>query len=203
VIKKTWSPSPVELEYLQKHQHDPINQLCIALAKTRYAIKKQLVEMDSKPGKKKRTGSPVPKTKIGKRKDLDNIFLRSGWEANCLRLFKADPRITLIEYEPYTFTFTAFGIVKGTVSYTPDFKLTYMDGSTEWVEIKGGFLKNTDKTKLRRFRKYFPDEFKKLSAITPGPSSKTYKFFTELGIPVKHCYPDLNKKYREVIPHWE
>lgn len=72
--------SPVEVEYLSKHRDDPLNQLTVALSKSRNAINNKLAELDGKPvkGKQKKSGKG---TKIGKRKDLFNTFVRSGWEA--------------------------------------------------------------------------------------------------------------------------
>lgn len=194
--------SPVEIEYLRKHENDPMSQLCIALAKTKYAIKKKLSELHSggttKPIKQKGLRS-----RIGKRPDLNNMFLRSSWEANVYRLLIIDPNLKLVEYEPTDFTFWQFGIKKGTVSYTPDFKITYQDGSYQWIEVKGGFLKSTDKTKIRRFKKYYPEEFDKLVAVTPGLTSKTALFFKETGVEIRWVYPELNKEYKKVIPNWE
>jgi hypothetical protein len=202
----TWSP--VEEAYLKAHGGDPINQLCQALAKSRNAIKKKQAEQgcNGKPGKKTLgKSSTFPKSKLGTRKDL-GIFLRSGWEANVLRFLKYKSEelgITLIEYEPHDFTYWQFGIKKGTVSYTPDFKVTYADGSYNWIEVKGGFLKTTDKTKIRRFQKYYPTEFERLISITPGPTSKTVAFFQSVGVPVRWHYPELNKQYRKIVPNWE
>lgn len=197
--------SPIEIEYLEKHQKESINQLCIKLAKTRGAIQKKLKELD--PNHKQLSSKPSTKrSNIGRRKDL-GIFLRSSWEANVYRLLlhekKAYGDITKIEYEPEDFLFTKFGIVKGTVSYTPDFRITYKDGSYQWLEVKGGFLRRQDQTKLRRFKKYYPDEFKKLIAVTPGPESKTALFFKEMGSDIKWHYPEINKKYRKLLPGWE
>lgn len=203
-FKKTvWSP--VEIDYLKKHKHDPVNQLVIALAKSQYAIKKKLKELESGSTKAtiKGTKQHICRTRIGKRKDCNNLFFRSSWEANIYRLLTHDKSISLIEYEPTTFSFTEFGILKGTVSYTPDFKITYADGSYLWIEVKGGLMKSQDKTKIRRFKKYFPGEFRRLVAVTPGPKSKTTQFFTEIGVKIRWHYPDLNKKYRNIIPHWE
>ena len=194
--------SPVEEAYLKKHLSDPVNQLTIALAKSRAAVQKKIKEIKTgkvEVPKKKKTA----RTKIGKRSDCNNMFFRSGWEANCYRLFRTIKEIKKIEYEPVDFTFWQFGIKKGTVSYTPDFRLTYKNGKVLLIEVKGGFMKPSDKTKIRRFKKYFPDEFKNLVAITPGPTSKTAKFFVEQGIPIMFYYPELNKKYKNIIPGWE
>jgi hypothetical protein len=199
-FKKTvWSP--IEEEYLKKHMSTPVSQLCIALAKSRYAIKKKMGEITTGKVVTKKKGQR--RSKIGKRPDCNNLFFRSGWEANVYRLLRLDKTIKLIEYEPTDFTFWQFGIKKGTVSYTPDFKVTYGDGSYLWIEIKGGWLKSSDKTKIRRFKKFFPEEFSKLVAVTPGRASKTAQFFVAEGIPIKWFYPDLNKQYKNDVPGWE
>lgn len=198
--KVVWSP--VELDYLRKHKTYPVNQLTIALSKSQSAVKKKLKELDAS---KDNLSGPImsKRSKIGKRKDCGNLFFRSGWEANTYRLMQREKDIKFVEYEPRVFTFTTFGIIRGTVSYTPDFKVTYTDGSYQWLEVKGGFLKSVDKTKIRRFKKFFPEEFEKLVAVTPGPKSKTAKFFQEMEVEIKWFYPDINKQYKKEIPHWE
>jgi hypothetical protein len=193
--------SPVEHDYLKSHSSDPINQLCIALAKSRSAIQKKLREIDGwQPAPTKKKGG---RSKIGRRPDCNNQFFRSGWEANVYRLLMRDKSVTLIEYEPTTFSFAPFGILKGTVSYCPDFKITYPSGVYNWIEVKGGFMKPADKTKIKRFKKFYPEEFKKLLVVAPGPNSKTSGFFKEQGVPIKWHYPDLNKQYKHLIPNWE
>lgn len=192
--------SIVEVEWLKQNKHQQINQICIVLSKSRNAVKNKIRELEGKPSaniklKKKRSN-------IGKRKDL-GIFLRSSWEANCLRLLKIQPEVAEVLYEPIDFTFTAFGIYKGTVSYTPDFKVIYKNGTYNFIEVKGGFLRTTDKTKLRRFKKFYPEEFNKLLAVVPGKDSKTAKFFTEIGVEIKWYYPEINKTYKNTIPNWE
>jgi len=197
--KVVWSP--VEIEYLRKNSGQPVNQLCVALAKSRYAIKNKQIEL--KTGTAPKPKKKGARSKIGKRPDCNNLFFRSGWEANVFRLLRLDKSITLIEYEPTDFTYWQFGIKKGTVSYTPDFKISYADGSYVWIEVKGGWMKPNDKTKLRRFKKFYPKEFERLVGVTPGEASKTAVFFKELGIPIKWYYPDLNKKYKKSVPGWE
>lgn len=209
MFKRARQLSQIELEYLKSHADYPINQLCIALSNTKNQIKKALADLDNKKTKsKKALPGNKHRSNIGKRKDLNNQFFRSSWEANLYRYLKHTiGKSALIEYEPTDFTFWQFGIKKGTVSYTPDFKITYVDESGnktyEWIEVKGGFLKSQDKTKIRRFQKYYPDEAKHLRAVTPGLNSKTALFFKEVGVPIKYVYPDLNKEYKKVIPNWE
>lgn len=61
---------------------------------------------------------------------------RSRWEANVYRFYtQCVPALKLIEYEPHLFT-SDDGLPRG-VTYLPDFKLTYHDNRTLWVEVKG------------------------------------------------------------------
>jgi hypothetical protein len=192
--------SPVEEEWLRKNKHYPINQMTQALSKSRYAINKKLAEM-----KGRKTSTKIKKkviSKIGRRKDCDNMFLRSAWEANVYRYLKRDESIKFIEVEPTTFSFAPFGILKGTVSYTPDFKVTFVGGGYMWVEVKG-YLKKTDQTKIRRFKKFFPKEFSNMFFIAGSPGTAASKFFTELGVPSLIYYNDLKKRFSKEIPGWE
>lgn len=84
------------------------------------------------------------------------IFVRSGWEANWgryLDFLKTHGKITDWEYEPDTFYFE--GIKRGTNNYTPDFKVTYPDGSVIFHEVKG-YMDPKSATKLKRMAKYHP-----------------------------------------------
>lgn len=93
----------------------------------------------------------------GTRDDL-GIFVRSSWEANYARYLewlRGQGIIACWEYEPKTFT---FGRVKrGNREYTPDFRVEYPDGRVEWHEVKG-FLSDSGRVKLERFRRDYPDE---------------------------------------------
>jgi hypothetical protein len=195
--------SPVELEYLKTHQNDPQGQLSIALGKSTNAVKNKLWELEHgypKPSAK-RSGKG---TKIGKRVDL-GIFLRSGWEADFMRYLKHEKfEDSEIEYEPQTFTYTQFGIKHGTIHYVPDFKVQNFkkNGEYSWVEVKG-FLKAEDKVKLRRFKKYYPEEFAKLVIVCGSEKTATYKFCKELGVKKIIVFNDLRKKYKDKIPNWE
>jgi len=86
------------------------------------------------------------------------IFFRSDWEykyAQYLQLRKLQGDIKEWEHEPKTFWFDE--IKRGTRSYLPDFKVTRTDGSHYWVEVKG-YLDRKSWTKIKRFRKYYPQE---------------------------------------------
>lgn len=115
-------------------------------------------------------------TKAGKREDIDHHF-RSSWEANYARLLNS--KGIKWEYEPKTFYFE--GIKRGSTSYTPDF---YLPETDKWKEIKGWMTKKS-KTKLKRFKKYYPEEEKKLELID------------------KHKWKEIDKEYNNIIPNWE
>jgi hypothetical protein len=201
--KVIWSP--IEIEYLKKNRDElPKDQLCIALSKSRNALDKKLKEIDGKTPVSNKSISF--QSKIGRREDLD-IFVRSGWEANCMRLFKSGlTDWNSPEYEPQTFSFTDHVPPKGAaLSYTPDFRVKRGKKSF-WVEVKGNWLRGADKTKLKRFKKFYPEEFKKLVAIVSSKNTKTAKYFLdELGLPEDQVleYNEFKKLYSKKIPEWE
>jgi len=182
--------SPIEEEYLRKNRTISINQLTIALAKSRAAIKRKLDEFDGKKITKKMNKRSV----IGRRLDLDQFF-RSNWEANVARWWNSKGKKW--DYEPQVFAFFEFGIKRGTVSYCPDFKVGNL-----WVEVKG-LLDPKGRVAIKRFKKFYPTEFKKLRAIVGRPGTKADKFFQAEGVPVIAYINELNKKYSKIIPNWE
>jgi len=85
-------------------------------------------------------------------------FYRSKWEANYARYLEYSLNKKWIkgwEHEPKTFWFEK--IKRGTRSYLPDFQIFNNDGSYHWVEVKG-WMDDRSKTKIKRFKKYFPNE---------------------------------------------
>lgn len=102
--------------------------------------------------------NPYSRAKGGKRKDLDNIYFRSAWESNIARYYNFIG--VKWEFEPKTFIFK--DIKRGSVSYTPDF---YLPEEDKWVEVKG-WMDGKSKTKLKRFKQQYPEEYKKLELIT-------------------------------------
>ena len=120
--------------------------------------------------------NPYSRTKSGKREDLNNTFFRSAWEANYARYLNFSK--VKWEFEPKTFYFK--DIKRGCVYYTPDF---YLPETDQWVEVKG-WMDDKSKTKLKRFKKFFPEEFSKLILIT----KKEYKEI---------------EKWKALIPGWE
>jgi hypothetical protein len=92
----------------------------------------------------------------GKRADLNNRYFRSRWEANYARYLNLLVKLKVVatwEYEPATFRFE--GVKRGTLSYTPDFYVHYLDGRNEYHEVKG-YMDPKSKTRHRRMNKYFP-----------------------------------------------
>ena len=117
------------------------------------------------------------RAKGGKRKDLNDQYFRSSWEANIARYYNFIG--VRWEYEPKTFIFE--NIRKGSVSYTPDF---YLVDEDKWIEVKG-WMDKKSKTKLKRFEKYYPEEFKKLILI----QEKEYR--------------EIQRKVSPLIKGWE
>ena len=116
---------------------------------------------------------------IGGRK----IYCRSMWEANFaryLQFLKERKQIKDWQHEPHTFWFEE--IKRGVRSYLPDFLVIENDDRGYWVEVKG-FMDPKSLTKIKRFRKYYPDEI--LLIIDK-------KWFAENG-----------KKLHSLIPGWE
>ena len=185
--KIVWSP--VEVEYLKENREkQTINQLSLALSKSRNAIKRKTDELDGKKVTQNRSKRSV----IGKREDL-NHFFRSCWEANSARWFNHEGIIW--SYEPKVFIFG--DVRRGTVSYCPDFQI-----DNGWVEVKG-LLDSRGRTAIRRFKKYYPGEFGKLKAIVGRPGTKADEFFKLLGVPVLAYYKDLEKEFKDKIANWE
>lgn len=84
-------------------------------------------------------------------------YLKSSWELSYAKYLDSslkDGKIIEWEYEPDTFWFEK--IRRGVRSYTPDFKVTQLNGTLEYHEVKG-YLDSKSKTKLNRMRIYHPD----------------------------------------------
>lgn len=79
----------------------------------------------------------------GRRKDLNNQYFRSNWEANYARILN-EQKIEW-KYEPETFQLSTG------LTYTPDFKI----GENKYVELKGWY-DNDSKQKIELFLKEYP-----------------------------------------------
>lgn len=138
----------------------------------------------------------------GYRKDLD-LYVRSKMEANILRYYKFI-KVKYV-YEPREFEFLK--IKRGSRFYKPDIYLPEQD---KLIEIKGWFTAS-DKTKLRRLTKYYPEEFTKLKFIIPDKYSRSkangemIKFLCddlEINFNDIMSYKEI-EKYNKLIPGWE
>lgn len=81
--------------------------------------------------------------KAGYRSDL-NLFLRSAWEANILRIFRF--LNFSVEYEPESF------VLSDGTTYRPDF---FIHETGELVEVKGRWIKDA-RRRYNRFKKEYP-----------------------------------------------
>jgi len=122
-------------------------------------------------------------TKLGRRKDLDNRFFRSGWEANIARYLNYLIEAGSVKkwfYESKRFVFTT--INTGVRSYLPDFCVVYPNGLTEWWEVKG-YMTQKGQTAINRFKKYYPKE--------------------RLILVDREKYKRIEKAFSIFIPEWE
>jgi len=107
---------------------------------------------------KKRSSTPFKSKAEWKEIGGKRIFFRSKMEfryALLLQYMKDANEILDWKHEPQTFYFE--GIRRGVTNYKPDYKVYNLDGTHFWVEVKG-WLDPKSKTKLKRFKKYFPQE---------------------------------------------
>ena len=143
-------------------------------------------------------------TRGGYREDLKQYF-RSKWEANMSRYYNFVD-IKWI-YEPQEFEF--YKIKRGNRFYKPDF---YLPGQDRFIEVKGWF-RPADKTKLRRFKKYYPVQFTKLRFVIKDPYDPRSKnnaealnfLIGELKIDFSQIegYNYIEKAVGKLIPNWE
>lgn len=140
-------------------------------------------------------GSVYQRTRSKKRADLGGRFFRSTWEANYARYLNLCG--VRWEYEPRIFDFAQ--IRRGVVDYTPDF---YLPDEDRWVEVKGWFSPR-DKTKLRRFARFYPEEFKKLTVVIAKLEGKPYETAQALGVGRIESYRDIAASAAGLISTWE
>lgn len=87
-----------------------------------------------------------------------DYYFKSQWEyryALYLEFLRLHESILSWEYEPKTFWFKS--IKRGCNNYKPDFRIIEKDNTHFWVEVKG-YMDAKSKTKIKRFKKYFPEE---------------------------------------------
>ncbi|NJL70691.1 MAG: DUF1064 domain-containing protein [Candidatus Competibacteraceae bacterium] len=131
-----------------------------------------------------------PRTSFGKKAKRVDIpaGVKSSWEANIYRLYQhlKDTGVILdFSYEPRRYTFTnKNGTPKrgNAAFYIPDFEITYPDGKSILLEVKG-FMDKTSKIKLDRMAKQYPD--------------------VTIDIIGKDAYKALASEYSGIVPNWE
>ena len=78
-----------------------------------------------------------------------------------------------------------------------------MPDKDQYVEVKGWFRKKS-KTKMRRFKKYYPKEFERLILVIKNRyKGKQAEFAHELGINYIESYKEITDKVGGLIKHWE
>lgn len=157
----------LKIQYNRKRRPNPISTL-----------KKEFVQKLGPCNSKLRRSSAGYRIIDGK-----NIYFRSMWEANYARWLSFQKKNFIIfdwEYEPKTFWFEA--IKRGVRSYLPDFKVHLKDGTHKYVEVKG-YYDAKSLTKIKRFRKYYPEE--------------------NLTLIDKEWFKENNNTCRAIIQHWE
>lgn len=177
----------------KKHSNESKNKISIASSKTwenpDYILNQQdhrqnLSDRMSLMQKNGDLRNAYSRGKQGKRKDLENIYFRSSWEANYARYLnylKSKKLIFKWEFEPDTFWFE--NIKRGIRSYLPDFKIWDTAYSEPYyVEVKG-WMDSKSKTKIKRMKKYYP--------------------YIRLDVVEKKQYLEIKNKLSRLIPFWE
>ena len=141
----------------------------------------------------KHGGNAWRHTKTGYRSDL-GITVRSGWEANVCRVLKS--YAIPFEFEPVVFTFP---VKRGNKSYKPDI---WLPVTKEWIEVKGYFDKDS-RIKMKRFKKYYPEEWESLTMIISKSSKAAREICAELDVPNVLYYQDISKAFKARIENWE
>lgn len=184
---------------LQQREADkPPQELEFFLARAKRTQPKRLRKKKGsieshKLGTYKGRGNAYSHTRSGYRVDL-GMNVRSGWEANTLRVLKSYD--IPFEFEPKVFYYP---IKRGNKAYTPDI---YLKRTDEWIEVKGYLDKNSE-IKLKRFKKYYPDEFAQLTMVIGRSSKKNREFCEELGVPQILFYENMSELFKSRIPTWE
>lgn len=141
------------------------------------------------------SGNMYSRTKSGKREDLNNTFFRSSWEANYARYLNYQN--IRWEFEPKEFIFKEE--VRGTKTYIPDF---YLPVTREWVEVKG-WLDAKSKSKLLKFKKYYPEYFKKLRLVVNKLQGSEQTWAFKNGLCHVELYTNIVKQFSHKIQNWE
>ena len=77
-----------------------------------------------------------------------------------------------------------------------------MTRNNEWIEIKG-YLDDKSKIKLKRFKRYYPDEFANLTCVISKYSNEAKNFMAEIEVSKIVFYEDIRDYYSQYIINWE
>jgi len=157
-------------------------------------------------------GRGAQQSKSGKRADLNDRFFRSSWEANYARYLNwmiEQGKYKSWEYEPKTFVFN--GVTRGQLTYTPDFRVTNVDNTYDWHEVKG-WMDAKSKAKLKRMAKFYPDEhiivigaveykaLSKWSAMIPNWESGSQKVAKAIALPGEIDDEAIDEFWNDIDP---
>lgn len=156
-------------------------------------------------GKKSSTGpaSPFAKVKKGPALDLPYKYkskgydFRSSWERNFARwlcIKGLDWTFEEFNYPMKINPDTGKWYPRKPWGYLPDF--LEVKSGTIW-EVKG-FFRSKDRSKARRFKKHYPEDFKKLKVCLSKNNKKAQKFYSKMGIPFI-LYEDVKTEYKELV----
>jgi hypothetical protein len=123
------------------------------------------------------------RSKVGKREDLNGLFVRSSWEANYARYLNyliETHEIINWDYEIDKFIITNWAGKQK--FYIPDFKIIKTDMSIEYHEVKG-YMDKDSQYKLDKMNTEHPD--------------------VKLILVNKQSYRQLETQYKDIIPKWE
>lgn len=164
--------------------------------RTRKRLKKLKGATTQGPDIKRKAGkgNAYQVTKTGYRPDI-GILVRSSWEANVIRVLEIHG--IAWEFEPRMFPYP---VKRGTKAYVPDI---YLPATNEWIEVKG-YLDTRSKTKLKRFKIYYPEEFANLTMIVSKYSKACREFTEAIGVPNVIYYEELARSYKLTLgTHWQ
>jgi hypothetical protein len=71
-----------------------------------------------------------------------------------------------------------------------------------YLEVKG-HLDSKGRSKIKKFKKFYPDTFRKLRSIAGTANSQAAKWFAEFGVPAYAAYNVVRYDYALTIPNWE
>lgn len=148
---------------------------------------------------KSNIASPFAKVKKGPAPDLPKKYrdkgysYRSSWERNFARwlcIKGASWTFEELEFPTKINPDTGKWYPKKPWGYLPDFYEVKAD--IIW-EVKG-FFRSRDRSKVRRFKKHYPDEFNKLKVCLSKSNKTAQKFYSKMGVPFIF-YEDIKKEY--------